>query len=185
MSSLERSARTASVNKSLKWWMYGFCKSLFAFFIVYLPLLWFQNNYRIFYDKIEGINCLPYSVFLVDLNNKEVSRDDFVAFSSMQMEPFYKNGTIVVKILSGVPGDHVFIDGNNIYVNRILWGGLLHAQEGGRLWTMGKRPKDYIRNEYIPDEKFLMLATHERSYDSRYWGYINKTQVIGRAIPLW
>jgi len=160
-------------------------KAAVALAIVYVPLAWFAGHYRIVYDSIKGANCLPYSVFIVDLKNQTIRRGDYLAFVSRQMKPFYTDGTPVVKFVAGVPGDHVEVNAEGVRVNGQRRGALLHLQEGERLWRMGRRLADVERDEVIPAGRVWMMGTHPRSYDSRYWGYISNEQVIGRAIPLW
>ena len=169
---------------SPKWWFNGLWRVLLAALLFYLPMSWFAANYRLAYDMIEGVNCLPYTLFLIDLNDQDVTRGDYVAFRTLQMEPFYADGTTAIKILAGVPGDHIRVDESGVAVNGEAWGPLFHMHEGGRLRELGKTLDDYRRDEHVRDGRFWMLATHERSYDSRYWGTIAQDQVIGRVIPL-
>lgn len=171
--------------RSTRWWLGGLSKGLAALTLAYLPLWWFQSNYRVYYDMIEGPNCLPYSVFLLDLNDRSVERGDYIAFETQQMEPFYPNGTTAIKILAGIPGDHVTVDEGGVTVNSKRWGGVPHVREGGVLWQRGRRLLEYFRDELVPAEHYWMLASDAHSYDSRYWGYIHQHQVIGRATPLW
>lgn len=37
----------------------------------------------------------------------------------------------------------------------------------------------------IPKEQFFVIGTHPRSYDSRYYGFISKNQILRGASPLW
>lgn len=163
----------------------GLANAAAALVIVYVPLDWFAEHYRIVYDSIKGANCLPYSVFLVDLRDRATDRGEYVAFVSKQMEPFYANGTIAVKLVAGVPGDRVTVNETGVSINGRHLGTLLHLKDGERLWRMGRRVADVARDERIPDGHLWMMGTNARSYDSRYWGYIENEQVIGRAIPLW
>lgn len=172
-------------RRGVRWWLVGFTKAAAALAIVYVPLMSFASHYRIVYDSIKGENCLPYSVFLVDLRDRVVERDEYLAFASMQMEPFYPNGTVAVKAVAGVPGDHITVNTRGVFVNGHHMGKLLHLQEGERLWRMGRRVGDVERDEEVPAGHVWMMGTNPRSYDSRYWGYIRNEQVIGRAIPLW
>lgn len=166
------------------WWLNGLFRGAVATLLLGVPLLWFANHYRLAYDGIKGVNCVDYTLFLVDINNKEVSRDAYVWFVANQMEPFYKKGTMAIKIVGATAGDRVRVDAQGISVNGKWWGPLQHVQENERLWRMGKRAKDYERDEVVPAGKVLMLGTHERSFDSRYWGYIDASQILGRAIPI-
>lgn len=170
---------------SARWWREGIGKALLAFALVLLPLAWFAGHYRIVYDAIQGANCLPYSVFLVDLTDQKAQRGAYVAFVTRQMEPFYANGTLAVKEVAGIPGDRVKVSESGVVVNGKPRGSLLHLREGERLWRMGRRISEVERDEVVPLGHLWMMGTHPRSFDSRYWGYIDHEQVIGRAIPLW
>lgn len=174
----------ARENLPLRWWVAGLAKALLALVIVYAPLQMFAARYRIVYDAIEGANCLPYSVFLVDLRATNIKRGDYTAFIAEQMEPFYKNGTLAVKLAMAVPSDRVSVGESGVRINGEFKGALLHLQPGERLWRMGKRVADVERDEEVPAGRLWMMGTHARSFDARYWGYIESKQVIGRAIPL-
>lgn len=181
----DQSSYVRHVPGSARWWLAGTGKSLLALALVALPLNWFASHYRLVYDAVKGANCLPYNVFLVDLDDKDVRRGDYLAFTSLQMEPFYRNGTPAVKQVIGVPGDRVRVDTNGVTVNGQWRGALWHLQPGGRLWLMGQRASDVRRDEPVPAQRLWMMGTHPRSFDSRYWGYISNDQIIGRARPLW
>jgi conjugal transfer pilin signal peptidase TrbI len=171
--------------RSARWWATGVAKALVAFAVVYAPLAWFAGHYRIVYDSIQGANCLPYSVFLVDLDDRALDRGAYVAFVSKQMEPFYANGTIAVKLVAGQSGDRVTVNEGGVSINGRHFGVLVHLNRGEKLWQMGRRVEDVERDEQVPKGHLWMMGTNPRSYDSRYWGYIQAEQVIGRAIPLW
>lgn len=169
----------------MRWWLTGLTKVGIAAVIVYVPLHWFAGHYRIVYDAIKGANCLPYSVFLVDLDDRAADRGRYIAFVTRQMEPFYANGTLAVKQIAAVPGDHVQVSAAGVAINGRSHGELVHLKEGERLWRIGRRLADVERDELVPEGHLWMMGTYARSYDSRYWGYIENEQIVGRAIPLW
>lgn len=186
MSSPEATTATSRAQaRSARWWAIGLAKASVALAIVYLPLAWFADHYRIVYDSVKGANCLPYSVFLVDLRDRATDRGQYIAFVTRQMEPFYADGTIAVKQIAAVPGDRVQVSTQGVAINGHVQGALLHLKEGERLWRMGRRISDVERDELVPQGHLWMMGTNPRSYDSRYWGYIENEQIIGRAIPLW
>jgi conjugal transfer pilin signal peptidase TrbI len=158
---------------------------LVALFLVAVPLLSFSNRFRIFADSTVGERCLPYRIFLVDLHAHLLRRGDYVVFRSRGMGPFYPDGTLVAKLVAGVPRDHVVVDERGMWVNGTFKGSLLHAQPGGRLWKLGHRPSEFARDELVPPDHWWVIGTLPRSFDSRYWGYIADPQIVGRAIPLW
>ena len=36
----------------------------------------------------------------------------------------------------------------------------------------------------IPVSSYFVLGDGERSYDSRYWGFVRKSWIVGRGFPL-
>ncbi|MFL6600814.1 MAG: S26 family signal peptidase [Steroidobacteraceae bacterium] len=137
------------------------------------------------FDAPIGEHCLRYSSFFVDERDHVIRRGDYVAFLARGMTPFYPDGTRVVKEVAGVSGDHVVVNSLGVWVNEVQRGTLPHAQVGGRLWRMGRRPEDFERDERVPAHRWWVMGTSLHSFDSRYWGYISDEQVIGRARPLW
>lgn len=137
------------------------------------------------FDAPIGEHCLRYSSFFVDERDHAIRRGDYVAFRARGMTPFYPDGTRVVKEVAGVSGDHVVVNPMGVWVNEVQRGTLPHAQVGGRLWRMGRRPEDFERDERVPAHRWWVMGTSLHSFDSRYWGYISDEQVIGRARPLW
>lgn len=172
-------------ERTLHWWAVGIGKALLALLIVLVPLSYAANRYRIGIEGAEGPKCLPYTFFLIDRYDHALRRDQFIAFRAARMGPFYEDGTTMVKIVAGVPGDQVRVGQGRVRVNDRDWGDLPHAEKGGRLWSLGRRMTEFEREEAIPAGRLWVLTAHPRSYDSRYWGYVETSQVIGRAYPIW
>jgi conjugal transfer pilin signal peptidase TrbI len=154
--------------------------------LMQVGLLWVHHGYYwIAVDPSAGERCLVPRWFLVDMRAHHVGRGDYVVFRSRGMKPFYPDGTPVLKLIAGVPGDHIVVNATGVWVNEVRWGDLRHAQTGGRLWALGRHPDEFVRDERVPPHHWWVLGTNARSFDSRYWGYIDDSQIIGRARPLW
>lgn len=124
--------------------------------------------------------CLDWRVFVIDKDNTSVERDGIYAFKSTQMEPHFRNGTIIIKYVRGVTGDRVTVNPTQVSINGKVQGqGLLLADK------LGMPPTRYVRDEIVPAEKFWFMGTSSDSFDSRYWGYVGQSDVIGRAYPIW
>ncbi|WP_095158196.1 S26 family signal peptidase [Pseudomonas sp. Irchel 3E13] len=124
--------------------------------------------------------CLDWRVFLIDKHNTVVERDSIYAFRSTQMEPFFKNGTTIIKYARGVAGDRVAVNDSKVLINGKEQGaGLLLSD------ALGMPKSRYIRDEIIPGHKYWFMGTSNDSFDSRYWGYVMESDVIGKAYPLW
>lgn len=124
--------------------------------------------------------CLDWRVFLIDRYDQDVERDAIYAFRSTQMEPFFRNGTKVIKYVRGVPGDRVTVTPERVTINGESQGqGLLLAKR------LGKPAGRYRRDEIVPADQLWFMGTSLDSFDSRYWGYVSKVDVLGRAYPIW
>jgi conjugal transfer pilin signal peptidase TrbI len=140
----------------------------------------FSTRYQVGVDGQRDPLCLPYRVFLIDKWDKDLERGELFAFRTMTMEPFVANGTTVIKTLRGMPGDEIRVDGE-VYVNGVWYGELLD----GHLQKIGKSAADLVRVQIVPPGHLFAMGEHPRSYDSRYWGFVEQELVVGRAYGLW
>ena len=128
---------------------------------------------------------------------REPRRRDVMVFESAE-EP----GLMVVKRLVGVPGDTIAMRDNVVFVNGepleesyVVRSGepLDPADAKMRLWQRrylaGTSPDGYrptLRNWgplVEPADSFLALGDNrDFSYDSRYWGFLGRDRIKGRAI---
>jgi len=138
----------------------------------------FLSRYTFGYDG-QIYKCIPgYSVYLIDKKDVELVKGKTYAFTANGTEPLIKNGTILVKFLRGMPGDHVEIKADTkIYVNGEMTGGGLRYAE-----KLGASEEDFIGKAVINGLWFMGTSTY--SFDSRYWGVAEQEQVIGRAYPI-
>lgn len=126
--------------------------------------------------------CLPgdHHWFLIDHHDVAIWRGDLVAFyADKRMAPWFKDRQIFVKIATGVPGDTVHVNKTQTEVN-----GKPVAVGLGLSEKLGKAVSDFIRRENVPNSALWVTGTNPKSFDSRYWGYVYDSQVIGRAYPL-
>jgi signal peptidase I len=84
----------------------------------------------------------------------------------------------LVKRVIGLPGDHLTSKGNTIYVNgRPLSQPWTHVEPIGRS----------IGNVTVPANSYFMMGDNEpNSCDSRYWGTVPRSSIIGKAfVRIW
>lgn len=100
------------------------------------------------------------------LQYTELNRGDIVVFQ--------RDGTLYVKRLIGLPGDIIYIDCGDVYVNGCLLEEeyVVHA--------------DNVSGQYfVPDNSYFLLGDNRaNSADSRYWQYpfIEYKDVIGKVV---
>lgn len=137
------------------------------------------TRYSIGVDPQEH-TCLPWRVFVIDKQDKDVKRGEIYAFSAQKMEPYFPKGTQIIKVADAVPGDHVSVGPVEVTVNGSKVG------EGLALSEKLKRPVTrYVRQEIVPAAKLWFMGRTADSFDSRYWGYVDAKDVLGRAYPIW
>ena len=139
--------------------------------------VWFYNNYRIAWDR-QILRCIDARFLLVDLKDKAIERDKLYAYTSKQSAPIIRDGSLVGKYVRGVPGDTVEIrDDDTVWVNGVkLAAGMPHL----RGMTDAQKKKFY-GSRVLRDGEYWMMGTKYLSFDSRYWGPINKDQIVARA----
>jgi signal peptidase I len=80
-----------------------------------------------------------------------------------------------IKRVIGLPGDTVYIDAGQVYVN-------------GRPLTESYVPEDYRdrvswEEHRIPPGEYFVLGDHRSSSsDSRTWGFVKREKIYGKAV---
>jgi len=115
--------------------------------------------------------------FIVDRHNKQVERGALVAFrTDDRMTPWYSQGTIFIKQVAALSGDRVDVDEQGMHVNGQTVTDTLLLTD-----TLNKPVEAFTRSEVVQSGHYWVLGTSPDSFDSRYWGPIQRDQVIGMA----
>ena len=128
----------------------------------------------------QTVRCLPeVRAVLLDRAATPKDRGDLVLFEAQGLEPAFEDGTLLVKLMAGLPGDRVEISTTGVRVNGQL------VAEGLDLATrLGHAPGDFTRQYRIPEGHFLPLGTARASLDGRYYGPIASDRIRGGAVVL-
>ncbi len=136
---------------------------------------------------------------------RDIHRQDIVVFLSPS-----EHGLFVVKRIIGVPGDHIHLRDNVVYRNgeklnepyvrykgdpadprcvrcayRMNFPAIMPSENDSLADYWESSLPQYIQGEDIvvpPDSYFAMGDNRDVSYDSRYWGFIPRKNVIGRPM---
>jgi len=134
----------------------------------------FKQNYFLGFSLTPS---LPYNVFFVNKKDKEFIKNDLIVFAYPGQNIYaYKTGEKFVKIASCFPND-ILITNENLeyYCNgKIIGKAYLYDSQGKRL-------SHFRFNGPIPKDKYFVTGTHPKSWDSKYWGFVSKDTIIGKA----
>jgi len=129
--------------------------------------------------KVEGTSMMPtltdqerifINKFTYHLGLGSIDRGDMVVFW-FPLDP----AKSYIKRVIGIPGDTVYIDAGQVYVN-------------GRPLTESYVPEDYRdriswEEHRIPPDKYFVLGDHRSSSsDSRTWGFVRRDAIYGKAV---
>jgi signal peptidase I len=129
--------------------------------------------------KVEGTSMMPtltdqerifINKFTYHLGLGSIDRGDMVVFW-FPLDP----SKSYIKRVIGIPGDTVYIDAGQVYVN-------------GRPLAESYVPEDYRdrvswEEHRIPPDDYFVLGDHRSSSsDSRTWGFVRRDAIYGKAV---
>ncbi|MGK7934034.1 MAG: signal peptidase I [Microcystaceae cyanobacterium] len=108
----------------------------------------------------------------VSYHFQDPKRGDVVVFSPTQALRAQNFKDAFIKRVIGLPGDEVLVREGQVYVNDKLIQEKYIAQ-----------PPDYNYGPVVvPEDSYLVLGDNRNnSYDSHYWGYVPRQNLIGKA----
>jgi conjugal transfer pilin signal peptidase TrbI len=158
---------------------------------LYLPILtiWGFAYTRLFFDPTPRVpllfnwtGSLPSRVAVLESGSAQLQRGDHIVFAfdgeAAQAYPGLR-GQPFFKIVRGVPGDRITVEGRVVAINGEPVG-------IAKAYAFDRRPLEPISPTVIPPGHFYVQGTNPDSFDSRYRasGLVRAGQVLGRAVPL-
>jgi signal peptidase I len=113
----------------------------------------------------------------------DVREGDIVVFSHPPLDhcPGPQQGDLVKRVIA-LPGQTIYSSGNSIYVN----GRLLAEPYLPRHDPLGPRIASRQHPYRVPPGEFYLLGDNRAiSCDSRYWGPIKGSSIIGKVVLVW
>ena len=119
----------------------------------------------------------------LSVNLGTINRGDIVVFKAPPAEHCGEVVTDLVKRVIGLPGDYLTSKGNTIYVGTSPTTEVALSEP----WTHTEPLGTPIGNVHVPaNTYFVMGDNHADSCDSRMWGSVPKSDIIGKVfLRIW
>jgi signal peptidase I len=93
----------------------------------------------------------------------------------------------LIKRVIGVPGDEVAVRDKKVYVNGVLYQNPHEVHKEADMLPREMAPRDNFGPVRVPVNSYFMMGDNrDRSYDSRFWGFIKQSDIKGKAfIKYW
>lgn len=171
------------LKKYNKWYVYLSCWVAASFIIQPVVEVSIKKNIMQAYKIPSGAmipSLLPGDHVLVDkftYKNNSPQRGDIVVFPfpSDPSKPF-------IKRLIGLEGDIVEVKKKQLYINNKMYeeGYIVHNEPDIIPATL--QPRDFLGPVTIPPNSLFVLGDNrDRSFDSRFWGFVDKSTVEGKV----
>lgn len=160
-------------------------KKAAAIVLVLFPCLYFVADLFIsrFTLSIPSADsqCLEAKMFLVDKSDKNIKRGDLVAFKFEKDDQYFKKGMSFIKIAAGLDKNRIEYTPHSITVNdsELNIKGMSHV-----INFLNLDPTHYNKKITVKENEIFVVGETIYSYDSRFWGPINKDSIIGKAYAI-
>ena len=104
-----------------------------------------------------------------------ITNGDYVIFKPDHMDPYINEKTLVKKVTCD-EGDHLTEKGKEYFCN-----GDVYLGRAKDFSLKGERLKNFVYNGVIPKGFCFVEGSNINSYDSRYWGFLRKSDIEARA----
>lgn len=131
---------------------------------------------------------IPYRIGLIDTPSiykkiviyrlekpGKIERDKLYIFLFPYNTKYYKKGELFIKYAKCLPGDKLEVKGLKYYCNG------KYFATAKKTDSKGVPVKHFVYNGIVPAGKVFMYAPHPRSYDSRYWGFLDTDKITGEV----
>ena len=92
---------------------------------------------------------------------------------------YLPKSTYLIKFVLAVAGDQVCRLGDRIFVRGVLAARALTRD------SLGRPMPSWQGCRQLASGDLFLLADNQQSFDSRYFGVVSASDVVGRAVPLW
>ena len=148
-------------------------KILIFFIPILLIIIARSSDYYVGINLSDSINK---KIFIYQKNiSYQPKIGDLIIFKVPKNDPYFGNKEFVKKII-GVKGDEISQQDREYTINKIKVRAKIFAKNGERLKNFN------LKENTIPHNHYFVYSNHKDSYDSRYFGYVSRNQIIGHVV---
>lgn len=129
---------------------------------------------------------LNHRIFFLTNARSKIKTGDYLVFRhKLEMKTFVKRGLNkendrLIKQVGCSPGETLTRNADNqFFCGQILLGKALTKDSEGR------NLPQFNFSGPVPDNKYFMVGSNPRSFDSKYFGFIHADEILYKALPLW
>lgn len=131
---------------------------------------------KIFVSKLTYGPKIPFTNWRIR-GFRKPQRGDVVVFI-----PPHDRKKAYIKRLIGLPGDKIILKGGNIYINGKV---VVDPRMAHYYYNQGEYGKEN-KMVVVPEKKYFFLGDNSiSSLDSRFWGFVDEKDIVGKAIFIW
>ena len=152
---------------------------LFGIFL-YITLTFITTYYGTL--TIVTYSSMPFHMGFVCKNKiclKNLKKGDIVAFRKYFIDKYIPDDGLLVKYIMCDEGDNLTVDKYKIYYCNGEWFSVAKGFDKN-----GNRVKNFIYNGKIPKGKIFVSGASKDSYDSKYFGFIDKDKILYKVYPI-
>jgi conjugal transfer pilin signal peptidase TrbI len=133
-------------------------------------------------------DSLSHRIFLIVKAPAKIGIGDYLVFKydngrrylDAYIQKSLNDHSMLTKQVGCMPGDVLKVDNSARFsCNGKPLGQALKSDSEGKPLPM------FVFNGIIPRDRYFMVGSNPRSFDSRYFGFIKKNEILYKAYPIW
>ena len=158
-----------------------YLKVLLILIVFYASLQLFLKYYQIGINQSKSVKG---TVFLLNKDVKNIDNYEYVVllYDADDYMNYTKGKKFIKKIICKSGDNLDFLETKNNY--EYFCNNILIAQAFKRDSKNNPLPHFNFKGT-IPKDKYFVIGTHPKSFDSRYWGFVDREKIIAGATKLW